>query len=127
MRREKMKGYLGVLLLVFGLVCSANAQQVDSKLVGTWETHDGPCGSTCTLTIDSSGKVSFAAAGSAVQVVFSQFTPGRGIDLIFPLGGKAEFVLSKSNVLMGFYTPSPSQGAQSGQSTRFVPVAFMRK
>jgi uncharacterized OB-fold protein len=95
------------------------ASVVDPNLVGTWETHDGPC-TPCTLIIDANGTTRFALAGSAVQIVFSQVTPEPGIDLIFPSGGKADLALSKSNVLMGFYT-SPRQP----DSKRIV--AFRRK
>jgi hypothetical protein len=72
------------------------------------------------LTIQANGTVGFTQAGSAVQVVFSQGIPGPGIDLIFPLGGKAERTLSKSNVLMGFYT-------RPQQAERYVLVVFQRK
>jgi hypothetical protein len=84
-----MKWYVLTLCLLVGFVWSANAQQMDPKLVGTWETHDGPC-NPCTLTIDANGAIGFTQADSAVQVVFSQVTPGPGIDLVFPLGGKAD-------------------------------------
>jgi len=83
------------------------ASAVDPNLVGIWESRDNPC-SPCTLAINADATTSFALAGSAVQIVFSQVTPEPAIDLIFPLGGKAELSLSKSNVLMGFYT-SPRQ------------------
>jgi lipid-binding SYLF domain-containing protein len=94
-------------------------QQVDANLVGTWETQDGPC-APCTLTIAPNGTVSFTQAGSAVQVVFAQFTTEPGIDLAFPAGGKAELTLSKSNMLIGFYT-------KASRSERFTPVAFRRQ
>jgi hypothetical protein len=92
---------------------------VDANLVGTWETPDGPC-TPCTLTIAPNGMVSFTQAGSAVQVVFSQFTPDPGIDLAFPIGGKAELTLSKSNMLIGFYT-------KASRADRYTPVAFRRQ
>ena len=95
------------------------ASGVDPNLVGTWESRDDPC-TPCTLTINADGTTSFALAGSAIQIVFSQVTPAPGIDLIFPLGGKADLGLSRSNVLMGFYT-SPRQP----DSKRLV--AFHRK
>ena len=94
-------------------------QQVDANLVGIWETQDGPC-APCTLTIAPNGTVSFTQAGSAVQVVFAQFTTEPGIDLAFPAGGKAELALSKSNMLIGFYT-------KASRSERFNPVAFRRQ
>ena len=114
-----MKWYVLTLSLVLGLVWSVSAQQMDPKLVGTWETHDGPC-SPCTLTIEANGTLGFTQAGSSIQVVFSQVTPGPGIDLVFPLGGKAELSLSKSNMLVGFYT-------RPQQAERYVIVAFHRK
>lgn len=95
------------------------ASVVDPNLVGIWETHDNPC-SPCMLTINADGTTNFTLAGSPVQIVFSQVTPEPGIDLIFPLGGKADLALSRSNVLMGFYT-SPRQP----DSKRLV--AFRRK
>ena len=102
---KRMKWYVLALCLLVGFVWSANAQQaqpVDSKLVGTWVTDDGIC-SPCTLTIPATGSVSFTQANEPVQVVFSQVVPGPGINLTFPLGGKAELSLSKSNMLVGFY------------------------
>jgi hypothetical protein len=118
-RMKRMKWYVLALCLLVGFVCSANAQQVDSKLVGTWETTDGPC-SPCALTIDANGSVGFTQAGSAIQVVFSQITPGPGIDLVFPLGGKAELSLSKTDMLVGFYMRPQRAEAHS-------IVAFRRK
>ena len=100
---KRMKWYVLTLCLLVGFVWSANAQQVDPKLVGTWVTDDGIC-SPCTLTIQENGAVSFTQAGDAVQVVFSQVVPGPGINLVFPLGGKLELSLSKTNMLIGFYT-----------------------
>ena len=116
---KRMKWYVLTLFLLVGFVWSANAQQIDPDLVGIWESHDGPC-TPCTLTIEANGAIGFALAGSAVQVVFSQVTPGPGIDLAFPLGGKAELSLSKANVLVGFYT-NPQR------AIRYVMVAFRRK
>jgi hypothetical protein len=86
---------------------ATTASVVDPNLVGVWESRDNPC-SPCTLTINADATTSFALAGSDVQIVFSQVTPEPGIDLVFPLGGTADLALSKSNVLMGFYT-SPRQ------------------
>jgi hypothetical protein len=114
-----MKWYVAMLFLLVGLVWSVSAQQIDPKLVGTWETHDGPC-SPCMLTIQPDGKVSFTQAGSDIQVVFSRGTPEPGIDLIFPLGGKADLKLMKSNALVGFYT-NPNRPENQ------VLVAFQRK
>ena len=114
-----MKWYVLTLCVLVGFVWSANAQQVDSKLVGTWVTDDGPC-SPCTLTIDANGSVGFTQVGDAIQVVFSQITPGPGIDLAFPAGGKAELSLSKSNALIGFYT-------KDNRTERYVPVLFQHK
>jgi hypothetical protein len=116
---QRMKWYVLALCLLVGFVWSAHAQQVDSKLVGTWITDDGPC-SPCTLTIQQNGAVSFTQAGDAVQVVFSQVTPGPGIDLVFPLGGKAELSLSKSNMLIGFYT-------RPQRTEAYALIAFRRQ
>jgi hypothetical protein len=55
-----------------------------------------------------------------VQVVFSQFTPEPGIDHALPAGGKAELTLSKSNMLIGFYT-------KASRAERFTPVGFRRQ
>jgi hypothetical protein len=49
-----MKGYVLTLFFVVGFVWSASAQQPDPKLVGTWETYDGPC-SPCMMWLYSSG------------------------------------------------------------------------
>ena len=100
---QRMKWYVLALCLLVGFVWSANAQQVDSNLVGTWVSDDNPC-SPCTLTIPATGSVSFTQANEPVQVVFSQVVPGPGIHLVFPLGGKYEGSLSKTNMLIGFYT-----------------------
>ena len=119
---KRMKWYVLALCLLVGFVWSANAQQaqqVDPKLVGTWVTDDGPC-SPCTLTIDANGAVGFTQVGDTIQVVFSQVTPGPGINLLFPLGGKADLSLSKSDMLVGFYTrPQRPEG--------YTIVAFRRK
>ena len=102
-----MKWYVLTLFLVVGLVLSASAQQaqqMDPKLVGTWESNDLSC-NPCTLTIQENGQVSFTLAGSSVQIVFSQGTPAPGIDLTFQRGGRATLTLSRDNVLAGFYSP----------------------
>ena len=99
-----MKWYVLTLFLVVGFVGSASAQQMDPKLAGTWESYDGPC-SPCTLTIQPNGQFTFAQAGAEIQIVFSQYTPAPGIDLVFQRGGKANLKLSKNDkTLMGFYT-----------------------
>jgi hypothetical protein len=114
-----MKWYAVMLFLLVGFVWSVSAQEMDPKLVGTWETHDGPC-PPCTLTIQANGQVSFMQAGSEIQIVFSQGTPKPGIDLVFPLGGKASLDLKKGNTLAGFYT-GPNQ------PNSFDIVVFHRK
>ena len=98
-----MKWYVFGLFLLVGFVCSVSAQQVDSRLVGTWESTDDPC-SPCTLTIQANGGMSFAQAGASVQLVYAQTTPTPGVDLMFPAGGKAHLKLTKDNSLIGFYT-----------------------
>jgi hypothetical protein len=118
-RSERMKWYVLTLFLVVGFVGSASAQQIDPKLAGTWETYDGPC-SPCTLTIGGSGEVSLTQAGSPIQVVFSRGTPGPGLDILLPQGGKVDLSLSKSNALVGFYT-------KETLAERYVLVAFQRK
>ena len=106
-----MKWYVLTLFLVVGLVLSASAQQaqqMDPKLAGTWVSYDGPC-SPCTLTIQPNGQFTFAQAGFDIQVVFSNYTPAPGMDLVFQRGGKANLKLSKNDkTLMGFYT-SPTR------------------
>jgi hypothetical protein len=105
-RRARMKGYVLTLCLLVGVVWSASAQQgpMDPKLVGIWESYDGPC-SPCMLTIKEGGSVSFTQAGSDIQIIFSRGTPDPGIDVMFPQGGKADLVLSKSgHYLVGTYT-----------------------
>ncbi len=98
-----MKWYVLTLFLVVGFVGSASAQQMDPKLAGTWESYDGPC-TPCTLTIQANGQLTFALAGSEIQIVFSNYTPTPGVDLVFQRGGKANLKLSKDTVLVGFYT-----------------------
>jgi hypothetical protein len=120
-RRARMKGYVLTLCLLVGVVWSASAQQepVDPKLTGTWETHDGPC-SPCILTIKEGGSMTFTQAGSDIQIVFSRGTPDPGIDLIFPLGGKVELVLSKSgHYLVGNYTSIRNQ-VRNNQTVSFT-------
>jgi len=104
-----MKWYVFMLFLLVGFVWSVSAQQeqMDPKLAGTWVSYDGPC-SPCTLTIQANGQFTFDQAGAEIQIVFSHYTPAPGIDLVFQRGGKANLKLSKSNVLMGFYT-SPTR------------------
>ena len=114
-----MKWYVAMLFLLVGFVWSVSAQQMDPDLVGTWETHDGPC-SPCILTIQANGAASFTQAGSDIQIVFSRVTPAPGIDLVFPLGGKADLKLMKSKALVGFYTTPNRPESQ-------VLVAFHRK
>jgi hypothetical protein len=120
-RKARMKWYVLTLFLVVGFVWSVSAQQpVDPKLVGAWQTHDGPC-NPCTLTIPESGQASFDQAGSAVQVVFSRGTPDPGIDVILSQGGKLDLVLSRTgNYLVGTYT-------SWSQSRNNMPVSFARK
>jgi hypothetical protein len=116
-----MKGYVLMLCLLVGVVWSASAQKdpIDPKLVGTWETHDGPC-SPCMLTIKEGGSVSFTQAGSDIQIVFSRGTPDPGIDLMFPQGGKADLVLSKSgHYLVGTYTNTFNQ-VRNNQTVSFT-------
>lgn len=120
-RRARMKGYVLMLCLLVGVVWSASAQQepMDPKLVGTWETHDGPC-SPCLLTIKEGGSVTFTQAGSEIQIVFSRGTPDPGIDLMFPLGGKVDLVLSRSgHYLVGNYTSIRSQ-VRNNQTVSFT-------
>jgi hypothetical protein len=115
---QRMKWYVLALCLLVGFVWSANAQEVDPKLVGTWVTDDGIC-SPCTLTIPATGSVSFTQANEPVQVVFSQIVPGPGINLTFPLGGKVELSLSKTDMLIGFY--------QRPQRTEAYSIVAFRK
>jgi len=114
-----MKWYAVMFLLLVGFVWSVSAQEIDPKLVGIWETKDGPC-TPCTLTIPEKGSLIFTQAGSAVQVVFSRGTSVPGIDLVFQAGGKASLDLKSSNALVGFYTPP-------NQPTIFQIVSFHRK
>jgi len=120
-RSARRKGYVLMLCLLVGVVWSASAQPepMDPKLVGTWETHDGPC-SPCLLTIKEGGSVTFTQAGSEIQIVFSRGTPDPGIDLMFPLGGKVDLVLSRSgHYLVGNYTSIRSQ-VRNNQTVSFT-------
>jgi hypothetical protein len=120
-RRARMKGYVLTLCLLVGVVWSASAQKdpMDPKLVGTWETYDGPC-SPCMLTIKDGGNVSFTQAGSDIDIVFSRGIPGPGIDVMFPQGGKADLVLSKSgHYLVGTYTNTWNQ-VRNNQTVSFT-------
>ena len=114
-----MKWYVFLLFLLVGLVWNVSAQQIDPKLVGTWESNDLSC-SPCILTIQQNGQVSLSQAGDAVQIVFSQATDAPGIDLTLQRGGRANLTLKSSNVLAGFY--SPPNRAQT-----FDIVVFNRK
>src|SRR5262249_4882897 len=106
--------------LLVGFVWSASAQQVDPKLVGDWETHDGPC-KPCTLSIQANGKVQFDLSGTALEIIGAQVTPEPGVDIILPLGGKLSLSLTKSsNMLVGFYT-------NHTETRRDQPVAFRHK
>ena len=119
-RRVRIKGYVLTLCLLVGMVWSASAQTMDAKLVGTWETYDGPC-NPCTLTIPASGPVSFAQAGSAIDVVYARGTAEHGLDVILSLGGKLDLALNKKgNYLLGTYT-------SWSQSRNNMPVSFARK
>ena len=79
-----MKWYVLTLFLLVGFVCSVSAQEMDARLVGEWETHDGPC-SPCILTIPASGKVTFSQVGDPIEVMYAQATPEPGINVILPL------------------------------------------
>ena len=115
-----MKWYVLTLFLLVGLVCSVSAQEMDARLVGAWETYDGPC-SPCILTIPASGKVTFTQVGDPIEVMYAQATPEPGIDVILPLGGKLDLSLNKKgNRLLGFYT-------NWTQNRKNVPVSFDRK
>jgi hypothetical protein len=78
-------------------------------MVGTWESHDNPC-RPCTLSIQEGGKVSFAYAGSPIQVLYVRGTPESGLDLILEQGGKLDLKLNKSGkFLLGTYTSWDAQ------------------
>jgi hypothetical protein len=114
-----MKWYGLTLFLLVGFVWSASAQQIDPQLVGIWESTDGPC-NPCTLTIQENGAIGFAQAGSEIQIVFSNYTPAPGIDLVFRRGDRVEVSLSTSNMLVGFYI-------RTSLAERFVLVTFQRR
>jgi hypothetical protein len=115
-----MKWNVLVLFLLLGVVCSVSAQSMDARLVGAWETQDGPC-SPCILTIPASGKVTFTQVGDAIEVMYAQGTPEPGIDVILPQGGKLELALNKKgDRLVGFYT-------NWTQNRKNMPVVFDRK
>jgi hypothetical protein len=64
--------------------------------------------------------VTFIQAGSEIQIVFSRGTPDPGIDLMFPLGGKVDLVLSRSgHYLVGNYTSIRSQ-VRNNQTVSFT-------
>jgi hypothetical protein len=113
-----MKWYVLTLFLLVGFVWSASAQQVDSRLVGEWETQDGPC-SPCTISIQEKGGVKFYQAGSTIEVIAAQVTPEPGVDIILAGGGKLDLSLTKSSKsLVGYYT-SATQNLASKQ-----PIVF---
>jgi hypothetical protein len=115
-----MKWYVLTLFLLVGFVWSASAQQVDSGLVGDWETTDGPC-HPCVLSIQGNGGVKFDLSGTALEVIGAQITADPGVNVTLPLGGKLELALTKSSTyLVGYYT-DPNQ-SRSNQ-----PVAFRDK
>jgi hypothetical protein len=119
-RRARVKGYVLTVCLLVGVVWSASAQTMDAKLAGTWETYDGPC-NPCTLTIPASGQVSFAQAGSAIDVVYARGTAHHGVDVILSQGGKLDLALNKKgNYLLGTYT-------SWSQNRSDMPVSFERK
>jgi hypothetical protein len=99
-----MKWYLLTLFLLVGLVWSASAQKADPRLVGEWETTDGPC-KPCTLTIQENGGVKFDMAGGPLEVVYAQVTAEPGVDIIGPQGGKLDLSLTTSSkYLVGYFT-----------------------
>jgi hypothetical protein len=99
-----MKWYVLTLFLLVGFVWSASAQQVDPKLVGDWQTTDGPC-KPCTLSIQENGRVTFDHSGSAIQVVAAQVNADPGVNVMLPQGGRLDLRLTTgSNMLVGFYT-----------------------
>jgi hypothetical protein len=120
-RRERLKWYVLTLFLLVGFVWSASAQQIDSKLNGTWESLDGSC-RPCLLSIQEGGKVSFTYGSGPVQVTYVRGTPEAGIDVILEQGGKLDLKLNKKGTyLLGYYT------SWDGQARKDVPVSFERK
>ena len=115
-----MKWYVLTLFLVVGFVWSASAQQpVDPKLIGNWQTYDGPC-RPCVLSIQKDGTVKFNHTGTDLEVS-SQITPDPGIKLTLPRGGALDLSLTKSSKnLVGYYN-------DPNQSRPNQPVAFRRK
>jgi hypothetical protein len=108
-RRKRMKWYVLTFFLLVGFVWNASAQPaqpaqpIDPKLVGEWETTDGPC-DPCTLSIQASGKVTYTLANSPIEVLYARGTPDPGIDVMLARWGKLDLSLTKSGFLVGFYT-----------------------
>jgi hypothetical protein len=120
-RRERMKWYVLTLFLLVGFVWSVSAQQIDSKLNGTWESTDGTC-RPCTLSIQEGGKVSFMYGAGPMQVTYVRGTPEPGIDVILEQGGKLDLKLNKKGTyLLGTYT------SWDAQFRKDYPVSFERK
>ena len=117
-----MKWYVLMLLfLLVGFVWHANAQQaqqVDSNLVGRWECTDTPC-NPCVLTIASDGAMSFMQGGAPVQLVYSRINSDKSINLLFPLGGKADLELKGQALLGQYHRPQ--------QAERYMSVGFYKK
>ena len=117
-----MKWYVLMLLfLLVGFVWQANAQQaqqVDSNLVGTWESTDTPC-NPCVLTIASDGAMTFFQAGQPVQLVYSRINSDNSIDLLFPLGGRAELQLRARGLIGQYHRPQ--------QAERYMSVGFYKR
>lgn len=98
-----MKYYVLTLLLVVGLVSSASAGNVDSRLFGTWTSYDGPC-SPCVLGIQSGG-VTFTQVKDRVDVIQAVGTRGPGIHMFLQAGGELDLqITKKSNRLVGSYS-----------------------
>jgi hypothetical protein len=100
-----MKWSVLTLFLLVGFVWSAGAQQADPRLVGDWETTDGPC-KPCILKVQQNGAMKFFfPADNELEIFAARVTPEPGVDLMLPLGGKLELGLTKSsNMLVGYYT-----------------------
>jgi hypothetical protein len=108
-----------VLLLFVGLVSSASAGAIDSKLYGTWVTYDGPC-SPCEMNIQSSG-VTFTQVGDTIDVISAVGTPPTGIHVVLQGGGDLDLALTKkSSHLVGFYK-------RYAADISVDPVSFDRK
>jgi len=90
-----MKWYVLTFFLLVGFVWNASAQPaqpaqpIDPKLVGEWETTDGPC-DPCTLSIQASGKVTYTLANSPIEVLYARGTPDPGIDAMLARWGKLD-------------------------------------